>query len=199
MSCVAVIAVKQRSLGKSHLAGCLSSYARIDLIRAMLVRVIEASCGAHLISDTLVVSPERDTVPGFIPVILDSGAGMCEAFELARNELRRRGVRSMVALPADLPGVQAADLDAIVSATDKDGIAIAPDQGGRGTNALFCGTALPLRFRFGVDSCMLHVAEARTLGVEPIIVTRPGFGFDVDLPGDLMRLLGPGSREQSTK
>jgi 2-phospho-L-lactate guanylyltransferase len=186
-NCAAIIAVKRRSRGKSHLADSLSARQRVELIRAMLDRVVEAAQGAATITQTLVVSPERDTLAARIPLLIDGGAGLNEAFELARGALRDRGVGRMLALPADLPGVRSADLDALVSAA-ADGVAIAADRRGSGTNGLVCPVDLPLRFHFGLDSRRLHVEEARKLGIEPVIVSRPGLNFDVDLPVDLVGL-----------
>ncbi len=187
LNCAAIIAVKRRSLGKSHLADCLSAQARIELIRAMLDRVVEAAQGATTLTQVLVVSPERDRLAERIPLLIDGGTGLNEAFERARGVLRGRGVRRMLALPADLPGVCPADLDALVSAAG-DGVAIAADRRGSGTNALVYPVDLPLTFHFGLDSRRLHVEEARKLGIEPVIVSRPGLDFDVDLPADLVRL-----------
>ncbi len=187
LSCAAIIAVKRRSRGKSHLADCLTAQQRVELIRAMLDRVIEAAQGAASITRTLVVSPERDTLAARVPLLIDGGEGLNQAFELARRALRERGVLRMLALPGDLPGVSPADLDALVSAAG-DGVAIAADRRGSGTNALVCPVHLPLTFHFGPDSRRLHVEEARKLGIEPVIVSRPGLDFDVDLPADLVRL-----------
>ena len=185
--CAVVIAVKSRGRGKSHLAGCLADAQRIALIRAMLKQVLEASCAARSVEATWVVSPERDTVPSAIPVLRDEGMGMNEAFALARERLREAGMQTIVALPADLPQISAADLDELVLAAGR-GVAIAPDLGGSGTNALVSPLELPLRFCFGPDSRRLHTEEARRLGVEPVIVLRPGISFDVDLPEDLVQL-----------
>lgn len=186
--CAAVIAVKHRARGKSHLADCLSSKERARLIRAMLGRVIDAAEAAQSIALTLVVSPERDTIPQSIPVLLDEGVGLNEAFTLARATLHRMGVAAMLALSADLPSVDAVDLDALTAAASGSGVALAPDVRGTGTNALVSPVDLPMRFQFGCDSRKLHTEEARRLGIELSIVLRPGLAFDVDLPADLARL-----------
>ena len=44
-------------------------------------------------------------------------------------------------------------------------------------------TVMPLRF--GDDSFLPHLAEARILGIEPTIVKLPGVGLDIDQPKDL--------------
>lgn len=185
--CGAVIAVKGRNQGKSHLAGCLSSAERVALVRAMLDRVLQAARAARTIEFTMVVSPERDTVPESVTVTFDDGTGLNEAFERAREGMRSKGLRMIVTLPADLPRLRAEDLEALVLAAG-GGVAIAPDRHGTGTNAMVSPVDLPLRFRFGPDSCRLHLEEARRLGVEPVVVSRPGLSFDVDSPGDLARL-----------
>jgi 2-phospho-L-lactate guanylyltransferase len=189
--CGAVIAVKGRNQGKSRLAGCLSSAERVELIRAMLDRVLDATRAARSIDFTMVVSPERDTVPEAVTVSFDDGTGLNEAFEHARRDMRREGLRRIVTLPADLPRLRAEDLEALVLAAG-EGVALAPDRQGTGTNAMVSPIDAPLRFRFGPDSCRLHLEEARRLGLERVLVGRPSLSFDVDSPGDLARL---GARE----
>ena len=185
MRCGAAIAVKRRDRGKSQLAVCLSPQERIELVRGMLGRVLAATRAARSVAFTVVVSPERDTIAEDVALLIDEGAGMNEAFRIARAALRARGARMMLALPADLPRVAGAELDALVDAAGDGGIAIAPDGRGSGTNALVVPVDLPMRFCFGPDSRRLHGEEARRLGVQPSIVVRPGLGFDVDVPADL--------------
>jgi 2-phospho-L-lactate guanylyltransferase len=91
-------------------------------------------------------------------------------------------------LPADLPTITAADIDALVRAGRRGGFAIAPDAAGVGTNALCLVSAHPFSFQFGSHSGRLHLEEAERTGLSPQVVRLPGLEFDVDSPADLARL-----------
>ena len=136
----------------------------------------------------IVVSPERDTVPAEIPVLADTGESLNGALMQAHQVLREFGCREVVILPADLPTITAAEIDALVRAGRRGGFAIAPDAAGVGTNALCLVSAQPFRFQFGPDSQRLHLQEAERTGLRPQVVRLPGLEFDVDSPADLHRL-----------
>ena len=154
----------------------------------MLAAVLAAAANAQTVHQTIVVSPERDEVPGEVPVLADTGESLNDALEQARRMLREFGCHEIVVLPADLPRITAADIDALVRAARSGGCSIAPDASGTGTNALCLMGAQPFRFQFGPDSQSLHLREAQHLGLTPQIIHLPGLAFDVDSPADLQRL-----------
>ena len=184
----ALIAIKERSHCKARLAQALAPQERIRLVRSMLAAVLSAAGGARTVRQIIVVSPERDTVPAEIPVLADSGECLNGALTQAHRVLREFGCREVVILPADLPNVTAAEIDALVHAGRRGGFAIAPDAAGVGTNALCLVSAHPFGFQFGLDSHRLHLEEAQRTGLSAQVIRLPGFEFDVDLPGDLARL-----------
>lgn len=184
----ALIAIKQRSHCKARLAQALAPQERIRLARAMLAAVLSAAGGARTVRQIIVVSPERDSVPAEIPVLADSGECLNGALMQAHRVLREFGCREVAILPADLPNITAADIDALVCAGRRGGFAIAPDAAGVGTNALSLVSAHPFDFQFGLDSRRLHLEEARRTGLSAQVVRLPGFEFDVDSPCDLARL-----------
>jgi 2-phospho-L-lactate/phosphoenolpyruvate guanylyltransferase len=190
MSC-ALIAIKARAQCKSRLAAVLTPAARLQLVRAMLDAVISAARGAQTLRQILVVSPERDGVPADIPVLADAGGGLNGALSAAQMALHDFGCHEVVVLPADLPHVTAADIDALVRAGRGSGFAIAPDAVGVGTNALYLNSPLPFRFRFGLDSRRLHLEQAHSMGLIPQVVQLAGLEFDVDSPEDVRRLEEP--------
>jgi len=185
-----LIAVKERSHGKTRLAEALPPRARVQLVRSMLAAVLSAARGAQTVRQIIVVSPERDTVPEKIPVLADSGECLNSALTQAHRVLREFGCREFVILPADLPNITAAEIDALVRAGRRGGFAIAPDAAGVGTNALCLVSAHPFRFQFGTVSRQLHLEEAQRTGLSAQVVRLPGLEFDVDSPADLHRLLG---------
>jgi 2-phospho-L-lactate/phosphoenolpyruvate guanylyltransferase len=184
----ALIAIKERSRCKTRLARALAPRARVELVRSMLAAVLCAARGAQTVRQIIVVSPERDSVPAEIPVLADNGECLNSALTQAHRVLREFGCREVVTLPADLPTITAAEIDALVCAGRRGGFAIAPDAAGVGTNALCLVSAHPFRFQFGLDSQRLHLEEAARAGLSPQVVRLPGLEFDVDSPRDLGRL-----------
>lgn len=181
----ALIAIKARGRCKTRLAQALDELARVELVRSMLATVVTAVASARSVHQTIIVSPERDQVPAEIPVLADTGESLNVALAQAHGMLRELGCREIVVLPADLPRITAAEVDALVSAGRASGFAIAPDAAGTGTNALCLVSAQPFHFQFGPDSQRLHVQEARRMGVIPQIVRLPGLELDIDSPADL--------------
>lgn len=187
MSCWAVVAINTRLRRKGRLRRALDAADRELLARQMLDTVLAAADRARSIARVLIVSPDRQELPEGYEVLHDAGTGLSGAFELALA--RKRGeARAFVLLPADLPQLAAADIDALVRAGRPAQIGIAPDRRGTGTNGLYLDTRLDFRCRFGGASRVRHEAEARRLGIEPAIVIRPGLASDLDTPADLRSL-----------
>jgi 2-phospho-L-lactate guanylyltransferase len=188
--CCALIAVKRRVLCKTRLGERLEGERRVQLVRAMLARVLAAASASSQVAQVIVLSPERDLVPADVPVLADAGEGLNEALTQARSVLLRLGCSELLVLPADLPGVRPGEIDALVRMGRRGGVALAPDAGGTGTNALYLGTDQPFDFRFGAGSRALHLQEARRRGLLPGVLESAGLAFDVDLPEDLGQLEG---------
>jgi 2-phospho-L-lactate guanylyltransferase len=186
--CVAVIAIKRRVQCKTRLSGVLELGQRLALVRNMLELVIDQCRQATLVSQIAVLSPERDQVPANIPVLADNGDGLNIALGQAHDALRGLGVREWLILPADLPGVTAAEIDAVIAAGRDRGCAMASDTAGRGTNALFLRLDAGFDYCFGDDSLAAHQRAATQRGMNAQVLQLPGLALDVDTPADLFRL-----------
>ncbi len=104
--------------------------------------------------------------------------------------LAREGAAGMIQLPADIPLVTAADVDAVLQAHgEAPAVTIAPSRDKLGSNAVACSPPDVLPLRFGDDSFFPHLERARALGIEPRIVERAGLALDVDTPADLAAFL----------
>ena len=190
--CCALIAVKQRIACKSRLWAALPPAAHLALVRSLLGGVLHAARAATHVRQVIVLTPERDTLPADVPVLADTGAGLNPALAAAPRALLGLGVSELVVLPADLPGITAAEIDQLVLAGRSGGFAIAPDLAGLGTNALYVHTDRPFGFQFGTHSLRRHLLESQRLGLRAQQVLLPGLAFDVDRPADLERLEGIG-------
>ena len=183
-ACV-LIAVKERARSKTRLATALPPQARIELVRSMLAAVLLAARSAQTVQQVIVISPERDCIPAEVPVLADTGESLNSALTQAHAVVRGFGCSEVVVLPADLPKISSAEIDALVRAGRAGGFAIAPDAAGVGTNALCLVGSAPFQFHFGLDSRRLHWHEAQRMGLSPQVVHLPGLEFDVDSPDDL--------------
>jgi 2-phospho-L-lactate guanylyltransferase len=188
MSCWAIVAINTRLRRKRRLHGELDPAGRDALARRMLGRVLAAAQGAQTVERVLIVSPSRDSLPPGYELVQDGGEGLSAAFDCARSSARAGRARELVLLPADLPQLVSADVDALVESGRNAGIAIAPDRSGAGTNGLYLPAALDFECRFGLRSRMRHEAEARRRGFDPAIVIRDGLAADLDTPADLRSL-----------
>jgi len=187
-TCWALVAVKLRDECKGRLAGTLAAEVRLSLVRLMLERVLAALTAARTIDRIAIVSPERDTVPPDISVLEDPGHGLNAALDAARQILVDQGASELVVLPADLPVITAAEIDALVESGRRTGFALATDVAGTSTNALYLAAPAAFRFHFGPGSRRHHIEEAMRLGLTPKLVRARGLEFDLDVVEDLVRL-----------
>jgi 2-phospho-L-lactate guanylyltransferase len=125
--------------------------------------------------------------------------GETGAIEMATNICIARGIDSTLVIPADIPLIQAGELEEILNRAPKEGSVLAPAADGRGTNAVLRRPANLFPLRFGNDSFKPHLAAARATGKPCIVLQLPGIAVDVDNPEDLQRLLAhPGETRTQT-
>jgi 2-phospho-L-lactate/phosphoenolpyruvate guanylyltransferase len=188
-----LLPVKPLAAGKSRLSGILSDRERAAFNRRLFGHVLSvaaAAVGAHRV---LVVS--RD------PAVLDlatarhafavrerDDAGLNAALGQAATEAH--GAYAVLVLPADLPLLEAADIEAMISAaaSARSAVVIAPDRHDSGTNALLLAPPDAIPFAFGPGSFQAHLAAARRAGIEAVIVRREALAFDIDTAADHARL-----------
>ena len=115
----------------------------------------------------------------------DLNAALAQATAYAAS----KGAEAILTLASDLPLLTRDDVLALVGALHAPpACVIASDVKDIGTNSLaFAPLRLDL-FRFGPHSLSAHVDAARSQGIEPVIVRRPGLAQDLDTPDDYRRL-----------
>ena len=163
---------------KSRLAEALPLEERVRLMRGLLAGVVTAAREAGV---------ERVTVVTGLPlkgyeVWDDRGLAWNDALAAAMDEVVTTPLVAVIS--ADLPLIQADDVEELLAATPERGIAIARALDG-GTNAVAMRPPGLVRTHFGEPgSCAVHAA----LGVASVVVDLPGLAFDVDTPADLARM-----------
>ncbi len=199
-----LIPVKNSSAAKQRLATILDQPARTELAQAMLHDVVAAiavwprsPARALVTGDPFAIELARQYDFEIIPD--PANPGETRAIEMATRFCLVRGCDSTLVLPADIPLIQASELDRILAYAPAEGSVLAPAADGRGTNAAFRRPANLFPLRFGNDSFKPHLAAAQATGKPCIVLQLPGIALDVDNPEDLERLAShPGeTRSQS--
>jgi 2-phospho-L-lactate guanylyltransferase len=189
----AAIPFRGFACGKSRLSAALDERQRVALNRRLFARAVDCaveSLGARCV---MVISPDEAVIAdaarqGLAALVEPQGAGLNGALGFARTMAAERGAQALLSLSADLPLLEAADLDAARDAWEGDGtILLAADEAGTGTNALIVPVTAPFAYAMGQGSAALHRAAARQAGISLHEIRRPGLAFDLDLPEDLAR------------
>jgi len=201
---VILIPVKNLSAAKQRLAAVLDQPARTELAQAMLHDVVATLAAwprrpacALVTGDPFAVDLARQHDLEIIPD--PANPGETGAIEMATNICIARGIDSTLVIPADIPLIQAGELEEILNRAPKEGSVLAPAADGRGTNAVLRRPANLFPLGFGNDSFKPHLAAARATGKPCIVLQLPGIAVDVDNPEDLQRLLAhPGETRTQT-
>jgi 2-phospho-L-lactate/phosphoenolpyruvate guanylyltransferase len=191
---VILVPVKNLSTAKQRLAAVLNQTARTELARAMLHDVVSAIAAlqpraacALVTSDPFALELARQYDLEVIPD--PANPGETGAIELATGFCMSRGLDSTLVIPADIPLIQASELDQLFAHAPAEGSVLVPATDGRGTNAIFRRPANLFPLRFGNDSFIPHRAAAQATGRPCVVLELPGIAFDIDNPADLQQLL----------
>ncbi len=186
-----LVPLKRLGEAKSRLAGLLPPAGRAELMQAMLADVLDAVVAARCAEAVTIVSSE----PAAEALARAHGVGWWDDRGLAWNDALAAAMREVVTEPvativsADIPLVTATDVDELVIVTPPRGVAVGRATDG-GTNAVSLRPPGVLETCFGAPgSAALHVERARGLGLEGVLVDRPGLALDLDTPEDVERLL----------
>ncbi len=199
-----LIPVKNLAAAKQRLAAALDQPLRTELAQAMLHDVVATLAAwprrppcALVTSDPFALELAREYDFEIIPD--RTNPGETGAIEMATSLCVERGVDSTLVIPADIPLIQASELDEILARAPSEGTVLAPAADGRGTNAAFRRPANLFPLRFGNDSFKPHLAAAQATGKPCVVLQLPSIALDVDNPEDLRQLLAhPGeTRTQS--
>ncbi len=189
-----LVPVKNLSAAKQRLAAVFDQPARTELAQAMLHDVVATIAAwprrpacALVTSDPFAIELARqydfETIPD------PANPSETGAIEMATLLCVSRGIDSTLVIPADIPLIQASELDQIIAHAPDQGSVLVPAADGRGTNAAFRRPANLFPLRFGNDSFKPHLAAARATGKACIVLQLPGIALDVDNPEDLRQLL----------
>jgi 2-phospho-L-lactate/phosphoenolpyruvate guanylyltransferase len=205
---VILIPVKNLSTAKQRLAGVLDQPSRTKLAQAMLHDVLDAASewskqsrknrhvqdqnqnqsGVALVTgDPFAMQLANEY--GFEIIPDPANPGETGAIEMATRICAGRGADFTLVIPADIPLIQAWELEEIIKHAPTEGSVLVPAGDGRGTNAAFRRPANLFPLRFGNDSFKPHHAAAEATGKPCVVLQLPGIAVDVDNPPDLQQLI----------
>ena len=182
------------SAAKQRLANVLDQPSRTKLAQAMLHDVLAALHGWTNRPQVAVVTgdPYATELAGEyrFEIIPDpDNPGETGAIEMATRVCVERGAEFTLVIPADIPLIQAWELEEILKQAPSEGSVLVPAGDGRGTNAAFRRPANLFPLRFGNDSFKPHHAAAQATGKPCVVLELPGIAVDVDNPADLQQLI----------
>ncbi|CCB66758.1 MULTISPECIES: 2-phospho-L-lactate guanylyltransferase [unclassified Hyphomicrobium] len=188
----AIVPIRRFAGAKSRLSDVLNPHERATLAKAMAADVLEQLACTRGLAGTLVVTSDLDAHA----LAADFGARVvAEPTEAGLNAAISQGIRTVgkfrnnpaiMAVPADLPFVTAAELSEAVSALKTHAVVITEAVRDAGTNILGLSPWNVMDPAFGTDSFARHLSLARSAGLEPLVLPLRGAGHDVDVPSDLV-------------
>lgn len=194
MITAAAVPVKDLATAKQRLVSILSLSERQQLARAMLEDVLGALGGAGLDLVWVVTrDPEVMELARRFPVTILEEAenrGHTEAVALAQHRAAELEADRFLTIPADVPQVTAEEIVRVCRAAGSPpSVVFVPSRSGYGTNAALLAPPEVMPLKFGEPSFTNHVSAARQRGIEPVMLSLPGLGLDLDGAEDLRALL----------
>ena len=183
--------VKSLSEAKSRLDPLLTPLERAVLTLAMLEDVLDAT--QQLTGwETWVISPDEAVLEvavrrGVTPLVEETPS-LSSAMAQVGLEAEGRGAETLAVLLPDTPFMTAAALTKALHTLGP--VVLGPATDGTGTNLLIRRPPGVLAARFGPDSYRRHLQGAAEAGIPSSVVELPEIGFDLDLPGDILTVLG---------
>ncbi len=190
----AIVPVKPLRRGKSRLASVFPTEQRIALNRYLLTHTLQTLQQVPEIEHTLVISRDSEALAlarqyGARTVSEAGNSHLNLALARAAYLAQAAHVPALLVVPADLPSLQAADLQAMLALADPGPtLVIAPDHRQEGTNLLLLRPPGLISFQFGENSFQRHRDQARQAGARVEVIERPGLLYDLDDEEDLASL-----------
>jgi len=187
-----LVPIKNLEGAKQRLSPVLEAEERRALAAAMMEDVLETLASWRARPPVAVVTSDPQAIAlahhyGFEIIPEPENRSETDAIALATRVVAERGWTLVI--PADIPLVEAAELQNIVDAAPETGSVLVPSADGRGSNAVLRRPAALFPLRFGDDSFVPHRRAAEATGTPVVVLELPGIGLDVDRPGDLAELL----------
>jgi 2-phospho-L-lactate/phosphoenolpyruvate guanylyltransferase len=194
MSIWAIIPARPLEEGKSRLAEALTPAERQRLNQRFFRQTLDMTAAVIGRERTLVISRSEELLNiasslSFETLLEVAPYGLNAALTQAANAVQQRGASGVLSVSCDLPFLIPDELRALLDvAQEGDGLAIASDRPGTGTNALVMSPVGAIPYRYGIGSFAAHQEAARVAGLTLNVVRRAGLSFDIDTPDDFEQM-----------
>jgi 2-phospho-L-lactate guanylyltransferase len=188
-----LVPVKNLANAKQRLAPVADQSARTELAQAMLLDVLGTLATWGNPAEVSLVTSDPFALQlaqqfHFAVISDDANRSETDAIEMATQVCESRGVHSTLVIPADIPLIEAWEVEEILEAAPPEGSVLVPAADGRGTNAAWRSPAGLFPLHFGNDSFKPHLVAARATQKPCVVLSLPGIALDVDSPSDLAQL-----------
>jgi len=174
---------------KTRLGAFLSPVQRQTLAVVMLMDVIGVLQTTSSVDSIAVIGPLTNrklfALPAGVRSILEGKPSLNGAVAMAVRAIPAGD--SVLVIHADLPLLDAGDIDAFVRATPADGVSLAKSADG-GTPAICSHIGTTWQWQFGPRSFFLHRDAASKAGIPYVVDDSSSLTIDVDTPEDLLGL-----------
>ncbi|HSC76415.1 MAG TPA: 5-amino-6-(D-ribitylamino)uracil--L-tyrosine 4-hydroxyphenyl transferase CofH [Pseudomonadales bacterium] len=191
-----VIPVKNLDSCKSRLAHALPDHARPALMGALLADLLDMLHTCQNVTGVAVVTrcakaANVATKHNADVLALDDDCCLNSGASAAITALAKRNIAEVLILHADLPLVNAADIDTLISThrSRHAAVTLVPDNQDNGTNAMLLSLPSSMRFFYGQQSYKKHLAFCNNNHFAVQTVHNERIGCDIDLWQDFAPLL----------
>jgi 2-phospho-L-lactate guanylyltransferase len=194
MSLWAIIPARPLEEGKSRLAEALTPAERHRLNQRFFRQTLDVTAAVVGRDRTLVVSRSESLLAiarslSFETLLEAAPHGLNQALTQAASAVQQRGATGVLSVSCDLPFLIPDELRALLDVAHQgDGLAIASDRAGTGTNALVMSPIGAIPYLYGIGSFAAHQEAARAAGLTLNVVRRAGLSFDIDTPDDFEQM-----------
>ena len=187
-----LIPVKPLATAKTRLAEVLTPSERRALVLAMLDDVLDTLAGVSGFAGVALVGGDAELARHLagrgLRLLVEPEPDLNAALRAARVELVAAGAERLLILPADIPALDRAAVEALLASAGAPAVALVAASADGGTNALLLAPPGLLEPAFGPGSCACYRQAAAALGVVPRLLELPQVALDIDRPADLRAL-----------
>jgi len=194
MSMWAIVPARPLEEGKSRLAEALTQTERQRLNQRFFRQTLDVTAAVIGRERTLVVSRSEPLLAiarslSFETLLEAPPHDLNSALAQAASAAQQCGATGILSVSCDLPFLIPDELRALLDVAHQgDGLAIASDRPGTGTNALVMSPVGAIPYRYGIGSFAAHQEAARAAGLTLNVVRRAGLSFDIDTPDDFEQM-----------
>jgi 2-phospho-L-lactate guanylyltransferase len=190
-----LVPVKDLRRAKQRLAPLMTQEERTRLAWAMLESTFAAVASARNIDRIAVVTLYPPAIElaekhGMELIAETEQISESASVDFGSKEAKRRGARSVLRLPIDLPLITAGDIETILEHDGEEpSVVIVPSRDGAGTNAILRRPPDLFPSHFGPGSLAKHLAEAERAGADCRVIELHRVALDIDEPNDVSEFM----------